>query len=143
MSWPHVSLKPDKGPPDAKIILLVEDEDMVRELLQQILLKNGYVVLMAEQADTALKLCEQYGGAIDLIITDVVMPDMNGYELVRCVSRLYAHIPALYISGYTQDSLIRQGIAEPQTAFLQKPFSPAALTGKVRELLGATDEATN
>jgi two-component system, cell cycle sensor histidine kinase and response regulator CckA len=135
MSRSRVSL------PSAKTILLVEDEVAVLELLEHILCKNGYAVLLAEQADTAIKLCQQYNGAIDLIITDVLMSTMNGYDLVRCIAQAYPHIPALYISGHPLHNLVRQGIADPQAAFLQKPFSPVALTDKVREMLDISYEA--
>jgi CheY-like chemotaxis protein len=116
-------------------ILIVEDDEGVRKLAIRILEKQGYVVLESSQGDDALHLCEEHQGPIHLIVTDVVMPVMNGYELTK---RLTLHHPGakiLYMSGYTNNSIIHHGILEKGTNYIQKPFTVDSLAKKVREVL--------
>ena len=117
-------------------LLLVEDEEAVRALARNVLRKKGYTVLEAGHGEEALKLSEQYLGQIDLLVTDVVMPQMSGFELARRLANSRPQIKVLYISGYADNAVWREGGLEPGGAFLQKPFSPEALAGKVREVLG-------
>jgi CheY-like chemotaxis protein len=116
-------------------ILLVEDEDAVRALVRNVLREKGYRVLEASRGEEALELSELYSGQIDLLVTDVVMPKMSGRELARRLVNLRPHIKVLYISGYADDVVWYQGGLDSGGAFLQKPFSPEALAGKVREVL--------
>jgi two-component system cell cycle sensor histidine kinase/response regulator CckA len=117
-------------------VLLVEDEDVVRNLARRVLLKRGYTVLEASDGGEALHLCEQHKGPIHLLVTDVVMPGgMSGRELAERLTPLQPEMRVLYISGYTDDAIIHHGVLETGTAFLQKPFTPAALANKVREML--------
>src|SRR5205823_5667963 len=116
-------------------ILLVEDEEKVRALAHRILRSSGYNVLDARHGEEALEVAGRYEGKIDLLLTDVVMPQLGGRRLAECLKPLRPDVKALYMSGYTDDAVIRHGILEAETAFIQKPFSPRTLLSKVREVL--------
>ena len=116
-------------------LLLVEDEEAVRALVRNVLKERGYRVMEASRGQDALELAEQYWGQIDLLVTDVVMPQMSGRELARRLANLHPQIKVLYISGYADNADWYQG-PNSGVAFLQKPFSPEALAHKVREVLG-------
>jgi CheY-like chemotaxis protein len=119
-------------------ILLVEDEEGVRELARRVLLQQGYQVLVARHGYEAIHLCEQHTGPIDLILTDVVMPHrMSGRELTERLKPLLPTTKILYMSGYTDDVVMQYGIRNESLNFLPKPFNPAALIHKVREVLDA------
>jgi signal transduction histidine kinase/CheY-like chemotaxis protein len=115
--------------------LLVEDEDGVRELARDILRSSGYTVLEGRNGAEGLLLGERHQGALDLLLTDVVMPRMSGRELAERMVSLRPELSVLYMSGYTDDAVIRHGVLGSDTAFLQKPFTPAALVQRVRETL--------
>jgi two-component system cell cycle sensor histidine kinase/response regulator CckA len=116
-------------------ILLVEDEEQVRVVAVQALRRQGYRVLPAQHAGEALLLCERFPEKIDLLVTDVVMPQMSGPELARRLDTVRPDLKVLFMSGYTDDSIIRHGVVEVEFAYLQKPITPATLTKKVREVL--------
>ncbi len=116
-------------------ILLVEDEGAVRELARDILEANGYAVLVARHGDEALAICERHSEAIHLMLTDVVMPGMNGRELAERLARLRPETKVLYMSGYTDNAIVLDGVLHGRAVFLQKPFTPDALARKVREVL--------
>jgi len=116
-------------------ILLVEDEEGVRELARDILRANGYTVIEARNGAEGLLLGERHQGPLDLLLTDVVMPRMSGRELAERIAPLRPDLSVLYMSGYTDDAVIRHGVLGADTAFLQKPFTPAALVQRVRETL--------
>jgi CheY-like chemotaxis protein len=116
-------------------ILLVEDEPEVRKLTREILELNGYTVLEAADGGEALRLGASHAGLIHLVITDVVMPHLGGRNLAEQMGRLRPDTRILYISGYTDDAVIRHGVLAAETAFLQKPFTGEALARKVREVL--------
>ncbi len=118
-------------------ILLVEDEEAVRTMTRRMLERAGYTVLDADRGSVALNLVAASTGRIDLLITDVVMPGMGGRELVEHISRSWPNLKVLYLSGYTDDAVVRHGVLQADVAFLQKPFTMAALTGKVRAVLDA------
>jgi len=120
----------------SETVLLVEDEESVRQLVRETLESKGYKVLEADNGDAALQIASRHSGKIDMLITDVVMPGMSGRELS---ARLCASCPqtkVLYLSGYTEDAIVHEGVIDPDTAFLQKPFTLQALSRKVREVLG-------
>ena len=121
----------------AETILLVEDEEPVLDLGREILAAAGYAVLAARDGARALEISKAHTGPIDLLVTDVVMPGISGRAVAEQLTRLRPEIRVLYMSGYTHDVLGPQGVLEPGTFLLQKPFSPAALTQKVREVLDA------
>jgi PAS domain S-box-containing protein len=118
-----------------EIILLAEDEDIVRKLARQVLEMFGYQVLEAPNGGAALLICERHEGPIDLLITDVVMPEMSGTELTDRLIRLRPDLKVLYMSGYTDNAVIHRGVLDEGTNFLQKPFTPGALARRVREVL--------
>jgi YesN/AraC family two-component response regulator len=95
----------------------------------------GYNVLVARTGSEALRIVAEYKGPIHLIATDVVMPEMNGSQLVEKVLEARPEIRVLFMSGYTDDEVMRRGVIDGQTAFLQKPFTPDLLAHKVREVL--------
>jgi two-component system cell cycle sensor histidine kinase/response regulator CckA len=121
-------------------VLVVEDEQMVRELVTEILEAEGYEVMAAHRGYDALRLGSEVPGAIDLLITDVVMPEMSGRELAERLLEQHPETKLLFISGYTDDAIVRYGISEAEMAFLQKPFTPDELIRKVRDILDETDK---
>jgi signal transduction histidine kinase len=116
-------------------ILLVEDEARVRKLIVDVLSGRGYRVLEATRGEEALRICQAHSTDIDLAVVDVVMPEMNGPELMRRIQPLCPRVRVLFISGYTDEAMVHHGIAESGAAFLQKPFVPDQLARKVREVL--------
>ena len=129
-------------PKGSETILLVEDAEWVRTLARQVLETAGYRVLEAGSAEAAIRLCERINGdRIDLLLTDVVMPGMSGDDMSKVLLAKQPHLPVLYMSGYTDDSIVQHGVLEPGINFLQKPFSPGALAMKVREVLDASKQA--
>jgi PAS domain S-box-containing protein len=116
-------------------ILLVEDEKDLIEYVKLSLENLGYTVFAANSPLQALALCKEKQQSIDLLITDVIMPEMNGKELKENVQRLYPQIKTLYMSGYTADIVAHRGVLDEGIQFLQKPFSPKALAQKIRTLL--------
>lgn len=116
-------------------ILLVEDEKMVRNLSRQVLQACGYRVIEASNGAEAMKLCEQMKPDFELLMTDVVMPEMGGRELSEKLLEKYPHIKILFVSGYTDDAIVRHGVINEGANFLQKPFTFDALARKVRQLL--------
>lgn len=126
---------PAEIPQGTETILLVEDEEMVRNLTREILQTCGYHVLSAKNGREADEVCRAFNGEIELMITDVVMPQMGGRELAERVAEVRPETRVLYMSGYTDDAIVRHGVLDEEMPFLQKPFSPEALAKKVKEVL--------
>jgi len=126
-------------PEGTETILLVEDEELVRNLSSQILKECGYTVIEARNGLEALELCETGDCKFDLLLTDVVMPRMGGRELAEILAARLPNLLILFTSGYTDSAIVRQGVIETSTNFIQKPFTFDALACKVRELLDARD----
>ena len=124
----------------SETVLLVEDEESVRQLVRDTLEAKGYKVLEAEQGHTALQIADAHQGSIDVLITDVVMPGMSGRELAQRLSASHPRTKVLFVSGYTEDAIVHQGVLDPGTAFLQKPFTLQALSRKVRDVLRSERE---
>jgi PAS domain S-box-containing protein len=118
----------------SETILLVEDDALVRELVRTVLHNGGYTVLEARHGHEALTIARQHPGSIDLLVTDVVMPQMSGRKLAEQLSQARQQIKVLFMSGYADDAVVRHGLLARE-AFLAKPFSPAKLAAKVREVL--------
>jgi PAS domain S-box-containing protein len=142
--FPRVDAEDEISPPSlcppgptrgSETILLVEDEPTVRDVATRVLINQGYFVLAAANGEEALALAETVGGAIDLVLTDVVMPDLGGPELVARLQAKWPEIRAVYMSGYAEGDKIRAEIQDPKTSFLQKPFSADSLVPMVREVL--------
>jgi two-component system cell cycle sensor histidine kinase/response regulator CckA len=121
----------------AEGILLVDDNLQVRELTKAILERLGYAVFLAETGREALKVLESHGGQLHLLLTDVVMPGMNGRELLAKVSETWPHIRAVLMSGYAEHSMVHGAASEERVGFVQKPFTVEALATAVRTVLGA------
>jgi DNA-binding NtrC family response regulator len=119
----------------SETILVVEDDEMVRTLVRETLHREGYRILDAPGPIEARKIAEGHKGLIQLMITDVVMPKINGKDLAEQLARRRPDMKVLYMSGYTDNAVLNNGILEKEVAFLQKPFTPASLSEKVREVL--------
>ncbi|HEX7422539.1 MAG TPA: PAS domain S-box protein [Terriglobales bacterium] len=140
-------LSPAKSPQNeaggCETVLLVEDEESVRELVRVTLVSRGYNVLEAENGECGLRIAEAFKEHIDILITDVVMPGIGGRELAKKLLSLRPGISVLYLSGYTEDAVVTQGALGPGTAFLQKPFTLQNLAKKVREVLRSRSAPTS
>jgi CheY-like chemotaxis protein len=123
-----------KAPAGSEIILVVEDEDVVRKLARMVLETSGYVVLDARDGREGLALCQAHQGPIDLLVTDVVMPELGGRELAQGALKLRPGIKIVFLSGHSQDVILKEGV-QKGIAFLRKPFSPLELTQTVRGVL--------
>ncbi|MDJ0973549.1 MAG: response regulator [Planctomycetota bacterium] len=128
---------------DREIVLLVEDEPMVRALIREILELKDYVVIEAADGRQALDLCGRHGKDIRAMVTDVVMPEMSGRELAERVRASHPDIRVLFVSGYTADALLRYGVSQQEVDFLQKPFAPGELTHRLGTLMDASAPTRN
>jgi CheY-like chemotaxis protein len=122
-------------------VLLVEDEDLVRSLAQRVLESRGYRVFAAPSAADALDLHAKTSDRVDLVVTDVVMPGLGGRQLAERLRARQPGLRVLFMSGYTTDEVLRQGIEEQEEYFIQKPFTPDGLVRKVRDVLVRPSEA--
>jgi len=146
---PRVDAEPERVQPVAattpnccgsETLLVVEDEAGVRLLVRDYLRLRGYTVLEAEHGEEALRIAGRHSGEISLMITDVIMPGMNGRELAERMAALRPAMKVLYMSGYAETAVYRKGVLEPGAPFLQKPFGPPDLGRKVRDVLGPQPE---
>jgi CheY-like chemotaxis protein len=130
-----------KSPGGNETILLVEDEPGILNMVRIMLMNLGYTVLVASSPVEAISMTEKYArGDIHMIITDVVMPEMNGYDLVRILSSIYPGLKSLFMSGYATSVIANHGLADGRRNFIQKPFSIMDLAAKVREVLDGGGE---
>jgi CheY-like chemotaxis protein len=125
----------DTAAPGSETILLVEDDEMVRNLVRETLEGQGYTILDAAGPKEAHRMAERFQGAIHLMITDVVMPKASGRDLAQQLTSCRPDMKVLYMSGYTDGAILNSGLLRKEVAFLQKPFMPAALAAMVREVL--------
>jgi two-component system, cell cycle sensor histidine kinase and response regulator CckA len=128
---------PGEAPRGSERILVVEDEEALRKLTCEVLRSLGYEVIEASNGRDALDNAQREGGRIDLLLTDVVMPGLNGRELAEKLGADHGSLKVLYMSGYTDDVVLRQGVLTEGTAFIQKPFAPDVLARRVRAVLDA------
>jgi two-component system cell cycle sensor histidine kinase/response regulator CckA len=119
----------------SETVLLVEDDARVRALVATMLRRSGYAVLDADGGERAIEITRAHRGSIDLLLTDVVMPAMNGRVLAERLQALSPGTRVLFMSGYSDAATLRAGVQTAEVAFLQKPFSSAALAAKIREVL--------
>lgn len=115
--------------------MLVEDEPAILEVATIILAEHGYTVLEANTPAEAIKLAHKHAGKIDLLMTDVIMPEMNGKDLANSILTQYPNMKRLFMSGYTADVIALHGVLEEGVHFIQKPFSMDSLAAKLREVL--------
>ena len=120
--------------PRTQTVLVVEDAEGLRELARRLLQRQGYTVLVAANADEALRLFER-NASIDVLLTDVVMPGASGPELTRQLVERRPALKVIYMSGYTEEAIVQHGVLKPGIAFLQKPFTSETLGRKIREVL--------
>ncbi len=123
------------APNGEETVLLVEDEELVREMVHQILRIQGYTVLVAGSGDEAVRIVKEYGGPIHLLLTDVVMPQMSGPGLAGQITDMRPEVKVLYMSGYTEDTIVHQSVLDEGVNFIQKPFKKDVLGKKIREVL--------
>ena len=133
----HVPVAPTRALAGHERVVVLDDAVAVREVAVRALRGHGYAVIEAGDAVEAFAACTSPGAPVDLLVTDVVMPAVSGPELARRVREVHSGVRVLYMSGYTDQALIHQGLRMPGTAFLQKPFTPDALARRVREILDA------
>ncbi len=129
--------------PDGQMVLVVEDEAMIRTNVRECLQQLGYQVLEAESAEIALQLCQDNRGKIDLVLTDLVMPGMGGHELAGELAQRHPQVQMLFMSGYTEDSAARRDILLRGSAFLQKPFSVGDLSNAVQQAMAVRSVRPN
>jgi CheY-like chemotaxis protein len=129
----HPGLTPARR--GTETILLVEDEEGVRTLARLVLQQHGYAVLEARDGVEAAQICQRHPGTIHLLVTDVIMPRMSGRQVASHLAPMRPSMKVLYLSGYTDDAIVHHGVLDPDTPFLQKPFTTDALLRKVREVL--------
>jgi DNA-binding NtrC family response regulator len=120
-------------------VLIAEDEEGVRELLRKVLVEHGHTVLEARHGKDALMVAERYERPIQLLVTDVVMPEMGGAELARRMAERRPETKVLYVSGYTSDEIFRRGIKGDGSIFVKKPFTAEDLMLRVRGVLDSTE----
>ena len=121
----------------SETVLVADDEDGVRDLLRKVLTEFGYTVLTARHGRDALMVAGDRSDAIDLLVTDVVMPEMSGRELAETLRARQPDLKVLYISGYTDDEVVQRGVSGREVPFLRKPFASEELVRRVREVLDA------
>jgi two-component system cell cycle sensor histidine kinase/response regulator CckA len=131
------SRDPVRAPLGTETVLLVEDEEAVRKLSARVLRARGYTVLEARDGEEAERLATEHSGHIHILVTDLVMPRMSGPQVAGVLTRILPELRILFMSGYTDEAVLRQGVHEWNVAFLQKPFGPDELARKVREVLDA------
>jgi len=134
----RVRAEPSRG---SETILVVEDDPSVRSLAHAFLASHGYEVLEAANGREALQICDRHQGPIHLLLTDVVMPEMSGLQLAQLLVPSHRGMKVLYMSGYTEETIVHHGVLDPRAALLSKPFSQDILAGKVREVLDSPPTA--
>ena len=139
-----VTVPPELGSvAGTETVLLAEDDALLLPLARDVLKRLGYTVLEARTPADAIAVAQAHSGVIHLLVSDVVMPGESGLKLARRLLEVRPNLRVLYISGYSDEAVVRHGLLDPGTTFLQKPFTPAALARKVREVLDAPRPGTS
>lgn len=125
---------PTRLMPGSETVLVAEDEIHLLDLVRQVLQRQGYTVLVARDGNEAMRLAEWHAGPIHLLLTDVVMPGMNGHELAERLAPVRPETRVVYMSGHSEDAVLRHGVSRDRVAFLQKPFTLDRLARKLREV---------
>ena len=120
-------------------ILVVEDDASLRRMAAEALQLFGFRVLQAPSGEDALTVLEQANGGVDLLLTDIVMPHMSGRELARQLAGRRPNLKIIFMSGYAEQAAVRNGLLDPNQAFISKPFTPEALVRKLRSVLDGAD----
>ncbi len=128
-------MSPEEAPNSASTVLVVDDERMVRASIRHVLGKHGYEVLEADSGAAALEILREREGRVDLVVTDVMMPEMSGTQLIARMSAAEIRLPVIYISGYMVDTTIQKIAGVPDQWMLAKPFAPAMLMSAVQGAL--------
>ena len=137
-SAPRIRLPITEG---SETVLLAEDQVSIRKIIRELLESKGYTVLEAHERQDAIHIAERYPGRIDALVTDVVMPQLRGPELAKLISKLHPGAVVVFMSGYSEEALVENGLLSRNQTLIQKPFDPEALAIKIRELLnGAQHE---
>ena len=126
-----------EAPVGTETVLVVEDDEAVRRLTREILQRSGYRVFDAGNPREAIQVAGECATSIDLLLTDVVMPDVNGRVLAERLGAMFPSLRVLFMSGYSDEAVFRHGMIRPDTAFIEKPFTEDSLARKVREVLDA------
>jgi CheY-like chemotaxis protein len=121
--------------PDHETILLLEDNDAVRQLTRDVLVQHGYAVLEASCGKDAIKVAHKYNSTLSLLLTDLIMPGMTGKDLADRLVESHPDLKVLFMSGYTDNIIVHHGMLDEDVQFIQKPFSPSQLLQKVRQVL--------
>jgi two-component system cell cycle sensor histidine kinase/response regulator CckA len=132
---PEDEVEPISSADGSETVLLVEDEEIVRKLVRDTLRRSGYNVVEAEDGAEAMRICEGREEPVDIVVTDVVMPNMTGPELIERLTLVQPELKVLFVSGYTDGRVVQRGLVDSSTDLLMKPFTPNLLARKVRELL--------
>lgn len=132
-----ISLFPEEGKKKSETILVVEDDENLLHIIQEILTYKGYQVLVAKNSELALELLRQSENKVDLLLSDVIMPQMNGPSLARAALELYPELTVLYMSGYPDAAVIEHGVTSPETQLIQKPFTPVVLLARIAKALAS------
>jgi two-component system, cell cycle sensor histidine kinase and response regulator CckA len=122
--------------PQPATVLIVEDDPGVRDLSAKILRRRGYTVLAAEGGDEARQICERHEGAIHVLLSDVMMPGMNGPMVAKMLRSMRPDLKVVFMSGYSSADVARHGVVQDDAPFLQKPFTPERLANTISEVLG-------
>ena len=121
-------------------ILLVEDETAILEMITEMIESQGYTVFAASRPEHAIRIAEKRESEIDLLITDVILPEMNGQDLAQKIRSFCPELKCLFMSGYTADVIGQHGVLDEEVAFIQKPFHTKSLLSKIREILDEDDD---
>jgi two-component system cell cycle sensor histidine kinase/response regulator CckA len=121
--------------PHTATVLIVEDDPAIRDISAKILRRRGYTVLTAESGDEAREICERHDGTIHVLLSDVVMPGMNGPMVAAMLTKMRPGLKVVFMSGYSTKDIARHGVIEHEVPFLQKPFTPERLANTISEVL--------